>query len=268
MKRCLRIGFVTLLFALTLSSLGWAQWSSDPNQNLALSDIPGADQVQPKLATLPDSSWYVSWFNSNPNDPPPIGYDTYLQRLNPNGFEQFPHDGLQVAKLTNSSTEDYGLDVDAQGNALLAFLDTREGANQQVTAAKISPTGEALWGPQGVQLTAGNPSAHQPKIVATSDGGAMVKKSQWNAKPGDGEIEVKSRNRPGRRNRQNQEDKAKSNSRRPTPRMGVALQWFHQFPFGVPLRAPSARLLSTRVFMISASAARLHEPGRPGVPTD
>ncbi len=174
MKRCLRIGFVTLLFALTLSSLGWAQWSSDPNQNLALSDIPGADQVQPKLATLPDSSWYVSWFNSNPNDPPPIGYDTYLQRLNPNGFEQFPHDGLQVAKLTNSSTEDYGLDVDAQGNALLAFLDTREGANQQVTAAKISPTGEALWGPQGVQLTAGNPSAHQPKIVATSDGGAMV----------------------------------------------------------------------------------------------
>ncbi len=162
-----------LVFGLTLPTAASAQWSSDPNQNLALSDILNADQVQPKLVSLPDSSWYVSWFNNNPNDPPPQGYDTYLQRLNPAGFEQFPHDGLQVAKLTNSSTEDYGLDVDEQGNAVLAFLDTREAQTQVVTVTKISPSGVALWGPTGIQLTHGI-DAHMPKVAATSDGGYVV----------------------------------------------------------------------------------------------
>ena len=106
-----------LVFALTLATSAWAQWSSDPSQNLALSNIPGADQVQPKLLPLPDDQWYVSWFNNNPNDPPPRGYDVYYQRLDANGFEQFSHDGLQVAKLTLSSTEDYGLAVDSSGDA-------------------------------------------------------------------------------------------------------------------------------------------------------
>jgi len=158
-----------------LASTAWAQWSSDPNQNLALSNIPGADQVQPKVLPLPNNSWYVSWFNNNPNDPPPNGYDVYYQMLNPNGFEQFPHDGIQVAKLTLSSTEDYGLAIDADGNALLAFLDDRKDpSNPQVTAAKMSPSGQPLWGASGIALTFDSAFHGSPKIAATSDGYVVV----------------------------------------------------------------------------------------------
>ncbi len=176
MKLRLQPYFVAALFvlALTFTTAAWAQWSSDPNQNLALSDIPNADQVQPKVVPLADNGFFVSWFNANPNDPPPIGYDTYLQRLDANGYEQWMHDGIQIAKLTNSSTEDYGLDIDSQGNALLAFLDTRENDNQQVTVTKVSPSGQQLWGPNGVQVTAGAPNAHQPKVAGTTDGGVVV----------------------------------------------------------------------------------------------
>src|SRR5271167_2251586 len=164
-----------VLLLLTLASGAWAQWSSDPNQNLDLSNIPGADQVQPKLLPLPNNSWYVSWFNNNPNDPPPNGYDVYYQMLNPNGYEQFPHDGIQVAKLTLSSTEDYGLDADTGGNALLAFLDDRiDPNNPQVTAAKMNSSGQPLWGASGVALTF-DPGFHAaPKIAATSDGNVVV----------------------------------------------------------------------------------------------
>ncbi len=174
MKFRLQPIFIALVVAVTFSANAWAQWSSDPNQNLALSDIANADQVQPKVVPLADNGFFVSWFNANPNDPPPIGYDTYLQRLDLNGYEQFAHNGLQIAKLTNSSTEDYGLDIDTQGNALLAFLDTREGDNQQITVTKVSPSGEQLWGPNGIQLTSGAPNVHQPKVAGTSDGGVVV----------------------------------------------------------------------------------------------
>jgi hypothetical protein len=174
MKCFIRI-FAVFAFGLTLATGAWAQWSSDPSQNLDLSNISGADQVQPKLLPLPNNSWYVSWFNNNPNDPPPNGYDVYYQMLSANGVEQFPHDGVQVAKLTLSSTEDYGLDIDGNGNALLAFLDDRKDPNNpQVTAAKMSASGQPLWGPSGVALT-WDPGFHAaPKIAATSDGGIVV----------------------------------------------------------------------------------------------
>ncbi len=162
-------------FGLILVSGAWAQWSADPAKNLALADKgDGNDQVQPKVRPLSNNGWYVSWFDSDPNSPPPVGYDVYLQRLNPEGVEQFRHDGIQIADLSNSSTEDYGLDADTAGNALLAFLDTREGSNQQVTAAKISPAGKALWGKLGVQTTKGSATNSAPKIAGTSDGNVVV----------------------------------------------------------------------------------------------
>jgi len=174
MKSPLR-SHLLLALALTLATTAWAQWSSDPSQNLALSNIAGADQVQPKLLPLPNDEWYVSWFNNNPNDPPPGGYDVYYQLLSANGVEQFAHNGVQVAQLTNSSTEDYGLAIDGDGNALLAFLDTRRDPNnQQVTVAKMSPTGQPLWGPLGVPLTNGNASFNEPRVTVTSDGFIVV----------------------------------------------------------------------------------------------
>jgi hypothetical protein len=157
------------------TSGAWAQWSSDPMVNLALAANPnGSDQVQPKLLPLKQNGWYVSWFDANPATPPPVGYDVFYQRLTSAGVQKFPQGGIMVADLTNSSTEDYGLGVDTTGNALIAFLDTREGSNQQITAAKMAPDGNPLWGRHGVQLTSGSDSNAAPKIVGTSDGYIVV----------------------------------------------------------------------------------------------
>jgi hypothetical protein len=171
MKRYASILFLTL----TLTVSAWAQWSSNPAVNLPLADNNnGSDQVQPKLVPFGKTGGYVSWFDANPDSPPPIGYDVYYQSLTEKGVERFAHDGIQVADLSNSSTEDYGLDVDAQGNALLAFLDTRENSNQQVTAAKMGINGKPLWGKLGIQLTSDSNFHAAPKIAATTDGGIIV----------------------------------------------------------------------------------------------
>lgn len=175
MKNLVRV-LATMLFTIACTASAWAQWSSDPMVNLALAANPnGSDQVQPKLLPLKQNGWYASWFDSNPATPHPQGYDVFYQRLNSSGVEKFPQGGIMVADLTNSSTEDYGLDVDTTGNALIAFLDTREGiSNQQVTAAKMSPSGDALWTRHGVQLTSDSAFHAAPKIVGTSDGSIVV----------------------------------------------------------------------------------------------
>lgn len=116
MKIALRSVAVTLL-AFVLSATAFAQWSSDPGVNLALADNNnGSDQVQPKLVPLPNRGWYVSWFDADPDSPPPVGYNVFYQRLTSSGVEQFQHGGDLVATPSNSSTEDYGLDIDASDN--------------------------------------------------------------------------------------------------------------------------------------------------------
>ena len=162
-----RLRFTVCLLALLVASISYAQWSSDPMVNLPVADAAG-DQVQPKVAPTSDGGCYVSWFDALGN-----GFDLRLQKLDSAGNEIFPHSGVLVADRSFSWTNDYGLDVDASGNALLAFRDDRF-SGIQITAAKVSPTGTLLWGASGMQLTNTTAYVAAPKIAGTSDDGVVV----------------------------------------------------------------------------------------------
>jgi hypothetical protein len=132
------------------------------------------DQVQPKIRPISNGGSYISWFDNNPNGNPPFGYDVYLQRLTDTGVPKLRADGRLLADLGMSSTQDYGLDVDAEDNALVAFLDDRHGASDVVTAVKVSPLGERLWGRDGIHPGLGTNFKGNPKIAATSDGFVVI----------------------------------------------------------------------------------------------
>ena len=132
------------------------------------------EQVQPKIRPTPDGGCYISWFDNDPSGNPPFGYDVFLQRLDANGVAQFPAGGIRYADLGMSSTQDYGLDVDADGNAVLAFLDDRRSGNIIVTVIKVSPTGEQLFGKHGREVVAVCEFTGNPKVAATSDGSVIA----------------------------------------------------------------------------------------------
>ncbi|MFN8178745.1 MAG: FlgD immunoglobulin-like domain containing protein [bacterium] len=158
------------LLGLAVSAMAlpaYAMWSSDPATNLSIADA-ASDQAQPKIAPTSDGGCYISWFDGIGN-----GYDVRVQKLDVFGNEVFAHNGVLVANLSLSSTTDYGIDVDAAGNALLTFQDDRFGG-LQVTAAKVSPAGALLWGVNGIQLTSTADFVANPKIAGTSDGACVV----------------------------------------------------------------------------------------------
>lgn len=158
---------IVVALAGALPSLATAQWSSDPANNLVLADR-GNEQVQPKIVPTADGGFYVSWFDNATG-----GYDVYLQRLDAGGNEQWAHNGVLVADRNLSSTEDYGLDIDADGNALIAF-GYQDGGIVQVLAQKVAPDGTLLWGDPGILVSADTADTHAPKISATGDGGIVV----------------------------------------------------------------------------------------------
>jgi len=163
-KRRLIVACLVLFFIVGIAS---AQWPTSPAAPLVVADRSG-EQVQPKIAAIAGGGFYVSWFDNSAG-----GYDVYLQRLDVEGFELWPHDGVLVADRSFSSTQDYGLSVDTEGNALLAFRDDRV-SPIQITAAKIAPDGSMLWGPGGVQVSSGNIFVASPRVTGTLDDKIVV----------------------------------------------------------------------------------------------
>ncbi len=156
------------LVSLFIAATSQAQWSSNPATNLPVSPAPG-DQVQPKLVRVSNGGGaYLSWFDGLAN-----GYDVRLQRLGTNGKELLPAGGVLVADRSFSSTQDYGLDANFDGTALLAFRDDRFGGIQ-ITAARIGVDGASIWGPNGVQLTQTSAFVAAPVIAKAFDQGAFV----------------------------------------------------------------------------------------------
>ena len=153
----------SLTIALT-ASIAAGQWSDDPASNLAVSDA-AADQVQPMIAPTADGGCYISWFDSIAN-----GFDVRLQKLDAGGNEEWAHGGILVIDRGFSSTQAYGLDVDAAGNALVTARDD-SGTGVQISAAQVSPSGVISW---SVTLTNTSAFVAAPKIAGTSDGGAVV----------------------------------------------------------------------------------------------
>jgi hypothetical protein len=164
----------SLAVLLASSTPAMSQWSDNPANPLVIADRSG-EQVQSKLVATGDGGFYVSWFDSS------NGYGVWLQRLDAGGNEQWAHNGVLVAARDFSSTQDYGLDIDATGNALLTFRYHDGNGIAQIVAQKIAPSGNLLWASPGVQVSADVDDANSPRITRTGDGNVVV---AWSSSTG------------------------------------------------------------------------------------
>jgi photosystem II stability/assembly factor-like uncharacterized protein len=167
-----RKSVTSVLLALSVAPLilttqaSFAQWSSDPNINLAVCDTSGSQEL-PKIAATSDGGCYVSWFDTRGG-----GYKVYMQRLNAQGVKQWSTNGLLISgNPQNTSLVDYDLTVDDSNYAIVVFTDVRNAGQIEPFAYRISPQGNFVWGANGIAIST-SPATYQPnpKVVSTSDG--------------------------------------------------------------------------------------------------
>lgn len=144
-----------------------AQWTADSAVNTAIGDRSG-EQNQSKIKPNADGGCYIAWFDNSTG-----GYDVYLQRLDAAGNEQWAHNGVLLRDRGVSSTQDYDLDVDADGNALVVFNDDLN-ANAPITAQLVTPAGVLLWGANGVQVSGAQAGFKGPPQAAVLSDGSMA----------------------------------------------------------------------------------------------
>ena len=164
-----------LALALAGSRPASAQWNPNPAQNLAVRDQAGTGEVTPRTSPGPNGGTWVSWFATAPGS----NYQMRLQLLDVNGRPQFAPAGILVSNNQQAtSLARYDLKTDNLGNAVLAFQDTRLGTTQCVVY-KMAPTGQYLWGPNGIQLLdAAATSGIAPTVGITTGNNVVI---GWNA---------------------------------------------------------------------------------------
>jgi hypothetical protein len=136
MKKALTL---TIIISI-LTKITFAQWSDDSLQNTIVSDNAGTEEVTPLVASLPDGSTYVSWFESFNSS-----YRLRMQLLDPNGFALWGTGGVVVSDYPQSSAlYRYDLKADNEGNAIVAFQDIRLG-NLNIVAYKMDQSGNFVW---------------------------------------------------------------------------------------------------------------------------
>lgn len=158
--------FVTLLVFGLFATPIHAQWSSDPNSNLLVADGSGS-QAQPKFGITNDGGFFMSWFDFGASG----GYAVKIQYFNAIGEAQFDPE-ITLFQTTLSWSQDYGLDVDSAGNAVVACQITVDG-DTHAGAHKITQDGELPWGEAGVQASV-IAGVSKPYVAATSDGYYVV----------------------------------------------------------------------------------------------
>lgn len=125
-----------------------AQWSTNPNENNTFyTDSHSSYETQ--AATDPATgNTYINWFVLETG-----GMHPKLQMVNVFGETQWQENGIYVSTHP-SQTALYGtaLTVSTDGCAVLMFCDERNGSYLPY-AYKISPTGEFVWGADGIQIT-------------------------------------------------------------------------------------------------------------------
>lgn len=173
-----------LSLLLLSSSPAIAQWPSDPAANLAVCNTTG-DQAVPKIAAGGDGSTWTAWFDNRGGS-----YAVYAQKLDAQGNEAFPHNGLLVsANPQSSSLVDWGIESDGAGGCVLAFTDVRAGGDLDVYAYRIDGAGTFLWGANGVPLSNNADYEANPRVARLSDGSFAVTWARLPT-PGPGAVHV------------------------------------------------------------------------------
>jgi hypothetical protein len=163
------------VYAQRVNAAGTPLWAA----NGVVVSSAASDQYAPTIAPDGVGGAVIAWYDFR-NGPTA---DVYAQRVNSSGFPQWTANGVALC----TAVFDQYLQVlvsDGSGGAVVAWIDIRNGANQDIYAQRVSGAGLPQWAANGVALCNTADDQSLPRIISDNAGGAIVtwqdhRSGQW-----------------------------------------------------------------------------------------
>ncbi|MCC6475475.1 T9SS type A sorting domain-containing protein [bacterium] len=157
------IRILSLLLLCSLSA--FAQWSSSPSENLLICDH-SSEQVVPKIAATSDGGCYITWWDLSSGN-----YDVWLQKLDTDGVPEWTVPcGNHISDYPQDTwLTDWDMTVDLDDHCIIAVNDIRSGSDRDITAYRMSPDGEFVWG-EGLAISNNDGFEPDPRIAIAENG--------------------------------------------------------------------------------------------------
>ncbi len=158
-----------VLFTLLCTLSAFAQWPSNPSQNLLICDHNG-EQALPKIAATSGGGCYIAWQDLSSGN-----YDIYVQRLNTDGVPQWANPcGILISDHPQDTwLTDWSMITDQGDRCILAINDIRNGSDRDITAYCIHLDGSFEWGPDGIPISDNDGFEPDPQICELGDGSIL-----------------------------------------------------------------------------------------------
>ena len=146
--------FLFLMMVAVSVNLLNAQWSSNPQEPLGISDNGKYNQDVVHSAICRDGKVYVSWLEKGEDS----SFTLHLQLLDNAGNKLWADGGIVISDYpTLSWVTDYALETTPDGDAVLLFFDVRHepenpSAGMRPYAYRVNQKGEFVWDKEGILL--------------------------------------------------------------------------------------------------------------------
>ncbi len=160
MKKSLLL--ISMLSLLNIFSSN-AQWTSDATLNTPA--VLQSECVDP-ISKADSSGATLISFRFLSGSAYAVGY----QKIDSAGYPLWGTSGITLnnSDVTQTYTTVYDATVDANGNGITTYEDSRSG-NFDVYASKVYANGQSAWGASGVTLSTGTGTDVNPKVLAMTD---------------------------------------------------------------------------------------------------
>ena len=164
----LKLLMLTMIISLLSVVSAKAEWSNDPNINLAICTATG-NQDYPKLISDGNGGVIIVWFdNRNGN------YDIYAQKIDYSGKLLWPSQGVCICSAPDDQ-EWVEMISDGVGGAIVVWQDSRNGySDKDIYAQRIDDSGNIIWPSDGVPICSAESHQEIPKLISDEVGGAII----------------------------------------------------------------------------------------------
>ncbi len=157
-----KIFFLFCMFLISIPLITVCQWSDDATINTPVCTDEG-EQTLCKVAIGANDNVFISYFDARSGN-----YNVMLHYLNRDGFFLWNEPLVVSDHNQDSWISDYDTKADHEGNCVTVFSDIRNG-NTNPVIYKISPTGQHLWGPDGIVVSTDPSEEYSPVLCVTTE---------------------------------------------------------------------------------------------------